>query len=262
MPEFVLYHGWTSSASRKVRLCLAEKGIEYQHRFVDLAKFEHHSAAFKKMNPSGKVPALMIDGVPFVESNQINEYLDEMYPEPSLMPSDPRERYEIRLFSLFIDSQCLPAIQKHNWMIRFHPFVKNWSDEELEERLAACPTEERRKVWYRMARDPYTAEELETALDVLRGMADRMEEGIQKGGWTIGSAYSLADIAAVPYVIRLEEVAPEEVSAAKRPGLADWWARIQARPAYPKALIAGFLDQCEAGWQPEDPSLMPKTYEP
>jgi len=249
MPEFILYHGWTSSASRKVRLCLAEKGIEWEGRHLDLAKFEHHSDAFKKMNPSGKVPALLIDGVPFVESNQINEYLDDAFPEPSLMPSDPRERYEIRLFSLFIDSSCLPAIQKHNWMRRFHPFAKNWSDEELAERLAACPTEERRKVWYRMARDPYTAEELEAALNVLRGMADQMEAGIQKGGWTVGSAYSLADIAAVPYVKRLEEVAPEEVSAAKRPGLTEWWARIQARPAYPKAGIANFDEQSNPNWQ-------------
>lgn len=250
MPEFVLYHGWTSSASRKVRLCLAEKGIAYEAHHVNLAAFEHHTDWFKKLNPTGKVPALLIDGVPFIESNQINEYLDETYPEPSLMPADPRQRYEIRLFALYIDSVCLPAVQKHNWMRRMRPIAEKWSDEELQARLAAIPTEERRKVWYRMARDPYNAEELQVALDILTGMADRIEAGVQKGGWTIGTAYSLADIAAVPYVARLEEIAPDECSAAKRPGLAEWWARIQARPAYPKALIAGFDEQCDPNWQP------------
>ena len=250
MPEFVLYHGWTSSASRKVRLCLAEKGIDYEAHHVNLAAFEHHTDWFKKLNPSGKVPALLIDGVPFVESNQINEYLDDTYRDPPLMPADSRERYEIRLFALYIDSVCLPAVQKHNWMRRMRPIAEKWSDEELKARLAAIPTEERRKVWYRMARDPYTAEELQAARDILTGMADRIEDGAQKGGWTIGSAYSLADIAAVPYVARLEEIAPDEVSAAKRPGVADWWARIQARPAYPKAHIAGFDEQCNANWQP------------
>lgn len=250
MPEFVLYHGWTSSASRKVRLCLAEKGIAYEGRHINLNTFEHHSDWFKKLNPSGKVPALLIDGVPFVESNQINEYLDEMYPEPSLMPADPRERYEIRLFSLFIDSTCLPAVQKHNWMYRMRPMAEKWSDEELEARLKAIPTEERRKVWYRMARDPYTKEELDAALGVLLDMTDRIEAGVNKGGWAIGSSYSLADIAAVPYVARVVEIAPDEVSSAKRPGVADWWSRIVARPAYANAHICGYEEQCDPNWAP------------
>lgn len=250
MPEFILYHGWTSSASRKVRLCLAEKGIDYEMRHINLSAMEHHTDWFKKLNPSGKVPALLIDGVPFVESNQINEYLNEMYPEPPLMPQDPKERYDIRMFALFIDSSCLPAVQKHNWMIRMRPFASKWSDEELEARLAAIPTEERRKVWYRMARDPYTDEELAVALGVLTKMTDQIEEGVRKGGWIVGSSYSLADIAAVPYVARVEEIAPEELSAAKRPGVNDWWARIKARPAYPKAYIGNYVDQCDPNWQP------------
>ncbi len=250
MTEFVLFHGWTSSASRKVRLCMAEKGLDYDGRHIDILSFEHHSDWFKKLNPSGKVPALLIDGVPFVESNIINEYLDETYPEPALMPADPRQRYEIRLFALYIDGTCLPAVQKHNWMRRMRPVAEKWSDEELEARLAACPTEERRRVWYRMAREPYSEAELQAALDILIDMADRIEAGAEWDGWIIGNAYSLADIAAVPYVRRLEEIAPAEVGAGKRPALADWWARIQARPAYPKALIAGYDEQSDPHWRP------------
>lgn len=250
MPEFVLYHGWTSSASRKVRLCMAEKGLEYDGKHIELLSFEHHSDWFKKLNPSGKVPALLIDGVPYVESNVINEYLDDAYPDPPLMPADPRQRYEVRLFSIYIDGTCLPAVQKHNWMRRMRPVAMKWSDEELEARLAAIPTEERRKVWYKMARDPYTDEELQTALDVLIDMTDRIEAGVRDGDWIVGNAYSLADIAAVPYVRRVEEIAPDALNAARRPGVADWWARIKARPAYAKAHIGGYDEQSDPDYRP------------
>ncbi len=188
MSEFVLYHGWTSSASRKLRLCMAEKGLDYESKPIDILSFEHHSDWFKKLNPSGKVPALLIDGVPFVESNLINEYLDETYPEPPLMPKDARQRFEIRLFSLYIDDTCLPAVQKHNWMRRMRPVAMKWSDEELAARLAAVPTEERRKVWYKMARDPYTDEELQAALNVLIGMAERIKQGAARDGWIVGKS--------------------------------------------------------------------------
>ena len=166
------------------------------------------------------------------------------------MPTDPRLRYDVRMFALYIDGTCLPAVQKHNWMGRMRPVAMKWTDEELEARLAAVPTEERRKVWYRMARDPYTDEELQTALDILIDMCDRIEDGVRSGGWIVGDNYSLADIAAVPYVRRVEELAPGALSAAERPGVADWWARIKARPAYAKAHIGGYDEQSDPDYRP------------
>lgn len=246
----VLYHAWASSASRKVRMCLHEKGLEFEAKIVDLNKFEHHQDWYKKLNPSGIVPALMIDGVPLVESNFINEYLDETYPAPPLRPTDPMLRHDMRLWCKYIDDTCLPAIQKHNWMHHFHPMAREWSDEELERRLDAIPTQNRKHVWYRMARDPYTDEELEAALDILRDMLDRIEARVAKTGFVTGDAYSLSDIAAAPYVIRTEELRPEEVSAAKRPALAPWWQAIKARPAYKAAHMEPFNEQCWSGWEP------------
>lgn len=253
MAEMTLYHGWTSSASRKVRFCLAEKGLDYESVPIEILTFEHHSEWFKKLNPSGKVPALVIDNEPFVESNLINEYLDERWPNPSLMPADPKLRYDVRLFAQYIDDTCLPAIQKHNWMRRMHPIAKKWSDEELAERLAAIPTENRRHVWYRMARDPYTPEELNAALRVLIDMCDRIGAGVERGGWIVGEAFSLADIAASPYVRRLVEIAPDEVLE-KRPAVADWWTRLTARPAYAAAQMHGYDEQSAPGWEPSPAS--------
>lgn len=236
--KLVLYHAWVSSASRKVRLALAEKGLDYESRVLDLAKFEHHQDWYKALNPSGIVPALLVDGRPLVESNFINEWLDETYPEPRLRPEDPFERHDFRLWAKYIDDHCLPAVQKHNWMILFHPFAREWSDAELEERLSAIPTEERRATWRRMAREPYSEEELEGCTNVLRGMMDRIEARLAGSDWLIGDAFCLADIAAAPYVVRFTEIKPGEI--ANWPRASGWWARIRARPSYTAAVMEPF----------------------
>ena len=233
-----LYHAWVSSASRKVRLCLAEKGLDWDSHPIDLATFQHHQDWYKVLNPSGIVPALLVDGQPLVESNLINEWLDETFPAPRLCPDDPMLRHDMRLWSKWIDDHCLPAVQKHNWMILFHHFAKHWSDAELEERLSVIPTEERRRTWRRMAREPYSDAELEAALDVLRDMMDRIETRLQDCDWLVGEALSLADIAAAPYVLRFCEIAPREVGL--RPRAREWWQRIRARPSFEAAVMEPF----------------------
>lgn len=236
--ELVLYHAWVSSASRKVRLALHEKGLAFESRPLDLARFEHHEDWYKRLNPSGIVPALVVDGRPLVESNLINEWLDETFPDPPLMPRDPFRRHDLRLWGKYIDDHCLPAVQKHNWMILFHAFAREWSDDELEARLAAIPTEGRRAVWRRMARQPYTAEELEAATGVLRDMMDRIEARLADHDWLVGDRFGLADIAAAPYVVRFTEIAPGEIDA--RPRAAAWWGRMRARPSYAAAVMEPF----------------------
>lgn len=239
--KLFLYHAWTSSASRKTRLCLHEKGVEFEHKPLALSKFEHHEDWYKKLNPSGIVPCLLVDGRPLVESNFINEWIDETYPDPPLMPADPFDRHDVRLWGKFIDDKCLYAIQKFNWMQRFHPMAREWSDEELQRRLAAIPTEERRKTWYRMARDPYTEDELNAARDVLLAMLDAVEERVARTGFVVGSKYSLADIAAAPYAVRIEELWPEAFQV--RPNAKRWWSELKARPAYGRADFAPYLEQ-------------------
>jgi len=121
------------------------------------------------------VPCLVVDGRPLVESNLINEYLDEAFPEPPLMPEAPLDRHEVRRWSKYIDDVCLPAVQKPNWSRTMRPVAEKWSDDELERRLAAIPTEGRRALWRRMAREPFSAEEIDDALDILETMTLEIE---------------------------------------------------------------------------------------
>ena len=84
----VLHHAWRSSASRRVRLCLEEKGLKYESHPVDLSKLEQHSPAYLKINPNGVIPTLVHEGRALYESGTICEYLDEVFPEPPLRPAD------------------------------------------------------------------------------------------------------------------------------------------------------------------------------
>ena len=71
-----------------------------------------------------------------------------------------------------------------------------------------------------------------------------MEAALAPSGWLVGGAYSIADIAAVPFVKRIEEeIAPDQVALGKHPLVADWWSRIQARPAFGRADIGPFTDR-------------------
>src|SRR5437588_2596120 len=78
----------------RVRIVLAEKGVEYETVVIDL---ENRPDWLYEKNPLGKVPVLEEDAFVLPESPVIMEYLEERYPEPALLPSDPAERALARL---------------------------------------------------------------------------------------------------------------------------------------------------------------------
>jgi len=234
-----LFHGWLSSASRRVRLCLAEKGIAYESVPIDMSKQEHHAPAYLALNPNGVVPALLLDdGRPLHESSTICEYLDEMQPVPPLRPADPYQRAVMRNFVRWTDEKSLPHLLILNWSIALQPGASQWTDAQLQERLDRIPTAERRAAWIRIARQPYSDEEKRAALTRLLALVGKMEQMLGAGPWLMGDDYSLADIAAVPFIARIAELAPDALEDA--PEVADWWQRVQQRPAYALANIERF----------------------
>ena len=238
----VLHHAWRSSASRRVRLCLAEKGLKFESVLIDLAKMEHHTPEYLKLNPNGVIPLLVLpDGRSLFESGTICEFLDESFPEPSLRPADPYQRAEMRNWIRHADERIGNLII-FNWKHSLAKTASQWSDEELAERLKKVPSKERQEAWLRAARRPYTAEEEGEARRRLVLMLDRMEESLGRHTWLVGDTYSLADIAVVPFVKRIdEEIAPGEISAEKHPRVLAWWQRIQSRPAFTEARIGPFV---------------------
>ena len=94
-----------------------------------------------------------------------------------------------------------------------------------------------------MARKPYTEEERDAArAKLVSQLLDRMEDALKPSGWLVGNAYSIADMAAVPFVKRIdEEIAPDEVRETKHPRVAEWWTKIQGRPAFARAKFEPFI---------------------
>jgi glutathione S-transferase len=129
-----------------------------------------------------------------------------------------------------------------NWRHHLQKAASQWSDKELAEKLKNIPSMERQESWLRVARKPYTEEERDAARAKLVQLLDKMEEALKASGWLVGKAYSIADLAAVPFVKRIdEEIAPDEVSAKKHPRVSEWWTIIEARPAFARANIGPFL---------------------
>jgi glutathione S-transferase len=238
----VLHHAWRSSASRRVRLCLEEKGLAYESHPVDLAKMEHHSPEYLKINPNGVIPTLLHDGRPLYESGTICEYLDEVFPEPPLRPADAWGRATMRNWIRHVDERIINLII-FNWRHDLQKVAEKWTDAELAERLKKIPNRERQEAWLRVARRPYTEEERAGARARLVELLDRMEAALRETAWLAGERYTIADIAVVPFVKRIdEEIAPGEMTAQRRPRVNAWWTAIQARPAYARAKIGPFVE--------------------
>ncbi len=95
-PRVRLYQERLSSASWRVRIALALKGIAYESVWIDLLSGEQRGEAYRSVNPLAQVPCLEIDGRRLAQSVAIVEYLDETRPEPALLPRDPAERARVR----------------------------------------------------------------------------------------------------------------------------------------------------------------------
>jgi maleylacetoacetate isomerase len=105
-----LYTYWRSSAAYRVRIALASKGLEYESvpRHLLRGGGEHRSAEYLATNPQGLVPALEHDGHVVTQSLAICEYLEEVYPQPPLLPADPRGRATVRAMALAVACDIHP----------------------------------------------------------------------------------------------------------------------------------------------------------
>lgn len=95
-----LHHFWLCPFSRKLRVVLVEKNLSFELIFE---KFWERRKEFLEMNPAGQVPVLIEDGLYFADSNVICEYLDEVYPEPSLYGSEVKVKAEVRRLVYWFD---------------------------------------------------------------------------------------------------------------------------------------------------------------
>jgi glutathione S-transferase len=191
----ILYDSPNCPYGMKVRIVLAEKELEYDPVDVDLKAGQQRAPEFLKINPFAKVPVLAEDDTVIYDSTVINEYLNDEYPEPPLLPEDSAERARARLFEDYADlAFTLPAMA---------------IERELEK-----PSDERDQ------------SKISTAQDVLRkglAMLDRELEGKE----FLAGEFGLADIAFAPTLLHLERLGVRVESSLAN--VKSWVNRVAAR---------------------------------
>ena len=103
-----LYTYFRSSASYRVRIALAYKGLAHDSAYVNLPKGEHQVDAFRSVNAQALVPALEDGGRVLIQSLAIMEYLDETHPEPPLMPKGAVDRAYVRAVAQIVACELHP----------------------------------------------------------------------------------------------------------------------------------------------------------
>jgi glutathione S-transferase len=232
-----LYHGLASTCSKKARLALFEKGAPFESRLVNLQAFEQHSPEYLKLNPNGVVPTLVDDGRPIIESSVIICYIDDIAPDPPLTPADPLARADMRLWLKWSDEHAYKAVYVPTWDRLSRPVAQKLGDEELDQRLARVPTAERRDRWQATARHGFTRAEFDAAYAEMELTFDRMEAALGDGRDWLAGSYSLADIAIVPFVERIDDLRPDLLATGRWPNVVKWFDRYKTRPSYDAAFF-------------------------
>ena len=194
-----LYTFPPSTNSRKVRIVLLEKGLEFERVNVDLTKSEQKNPQYLKIHPFGQIPALDDEGFIIYDSTVINEYLEDEYPYPPLMPKDSEGRVRARLLEDLRDSH-------------FNPYFVHIIHEMRK------PEGER------------DAQRIDNAKAEITKCFDRIEQELQGKEYLVGP-FSLADVAFMSNIELLDRFSIP-VDANKYPNTAAWVARLKGRPSF------------------------------
>jgi glutathione S-transferase len=226
-----LYHSGLTTCSKQVRHCLREKGLTYKTHYIELWRYENLSPDYLKLNPNGVVPTLVHNGTPIINSFCINEYINDVFAEPPLLPADPVERARARYWAWTADDVHHPAARlTHAKMLRAR--VNGLSKADQEAMLKATPVPDKRERWRTLINDGYSQKEIDDAIESVFHVFGRMEDELKaRGPWLAGKTFSLGDINMLAIVHRTFELLPDKLTRGALPRMLDWWDRCMARPA-------------------------------
>jgi glutathione S-transferase len=240
MTELVLFNAPQSTCSQRVRFVLQAKGLPFEERKLDLFAGDQLKPDYLKVNPNGVVPSLVRDGRAIIDSSVIMEYLEEVFPTSErLVPEDPVERASMRSLMRFIDEVPAAAIRVPSYNLAFLPSFQRMSEGEFRALAESKPL--RKEFLLTMGRTGFSDAEMKTSMDRLARSVRRMDDAIRaSGGPFMLGRLSLADIAIMPVIVRLEDINLTSMWD-RHPAVGTWLKAIQAHPAYAKAYYVGSL---------------------
>ncbi|MGE0626955.1 MAG: glutathione S-transferase family protein [Hyphomicrobiaceae bacterium] len=229
-----LYHAGVSVCSEKVRLVLAERGLDFASHLLDLRAGDQQQPDYVKLNSNAVVPTLVHDGNVLVESNVISEYLAEAFPGPTLTTSDPVSRARMRVWTKQLDESIHQLTSVISFAIGFrHQLLAKPRDEALAV-LSKIPDQARRERQIDVYEKGVESAHFVPAVRRFEKMLGDMQAALDRTPWLAGNEMSLADIAFTPYVNRLDQLQMAFMWDG-RPKVAQWFETMRARPSYAKA---------------------------
>lgn len=233
-----LYHAAHSTCSQKVRIVLAEKGLDWESRLVNLARNEHLTPEYLAINPNGVVPTLVHDGQVIMDSSVICEYLDEVFPTPAMSPPNAAVRARMRAMMRFLEEVPTTAVRVPSFNMAFLPRFDGLDEESF--RQSQSDIRPLRKHFYRkMGPGGFDQGEVEAALERFQTSLARLEKSLKANGpWLIGDMFSIADAVALPLVDRMADLGMGRWKQAF-PSVDDWYLQAKQRPSFGKAFPKG-----------------------
>jgi glutathione S-transferase len=233
----ILYDFGPSPCARRVRITLIEKGLSWDSEIIDLSRLEQRKPDYLKINPNGFVPTLAHGDRVIYESNVITEYLDNVFPEPRLYPTDPWELAQVKMWQ---SAEAAMAKDYRTLMYQrlMGPLVH--LTRTLEETLAGARTstsdpadlawEER--VW-RLA--VLTPEEETQYHDRLLTWLDLIEKHLRGTDYLVGKRFTQAEISVFPRVMMYAFI-DLPITSSRFPNVVRWMECLRPRPSFATTL--------------------------
>jgi glutathione S-transferase len=189
MPDLVLHSYRRCPFAIRVRMTLEEKGIPYQVVEENLAELD------------GQVPVLVHNGETLLESAIITEYLEDLFPNPPLMPKSAIDRARTRAWTKWCDLELKPDLDAYKYEL------------------------------------PKLGEEAQlNFVAKIHSHMQRLETDLDRSAYLLGSEFSLADIHLFPFYRQLTRAHPKRTDFTSFPALNRWLEAITDRPSFKKVM--------------------------
>ncbi|HEY2528689.1 MAG TPA: glutathione S-transferase family protein [Xanthobacteraceae bacterium] len=240
-----LYDNINSVCAQKIRIALKEKGQRAAEHLLTL-RGDQNDPAYLKLNPNGVVPTLLHDGRTIIESSLILYYLDEVFPNPALMPRSPQLRHRVRLYNKLIDEYVHNSCTILTFATAFRSnFLKLPREVWLAE-INKAPLKRRAEYKRSVIEHGLDSEFVKDALAQHQKLLSWMDQSLQSGAYLAGDNFSNADCAVIPYIVRLDLLQLRGLWD-RYPAIDNWWTRMRARPSVEAAIFARMT---ETDWAP------------
>lgn len=256
-----LYHGATSVCSQKVRVGLAELGLDFDSQLLDLQEGDQFDPAYLALNPSAVVPTLVDDGLVVVESSLILDHLDRALGGGRLSPQGAAAEVASAHW-LLRTLEIHAAINALSFSTAMRDKIRaSKTPQEIAQSLERMPDPVARQKRLSLLEDGLDSVYVAQALLVLHRTFADMQQALAPQGWMVGGAFSKVDVALIAYVDRLDRLGFAGLWQDQFPAIEAWLRRMQARPSYAKAIEAFVDPAASAALRQSGPRYWPEIKE-